>query len=116
VQSNTRNQLEVTEYANNNIVERLQTIPGVNTMSIWGKKRYAMRLWLDPQKLTSYNLTAADVQTALQRESVELPAGKIEGNATELAVRTFGRLNTEDEFNNIIIKNVSGTDIRLKDI
>jgi multidrug efflux pump len=116
VQSNTRNQLEVTEYSNNNIVERLQTIPGVSTINIWGEKRYAMRIWFDPQKLTAYNLTAVDVQTALQRESVELPAGKIEGNATELAVRTFGRLNTEDEFNNIIIKNVSGTDIRLKDI
>jgi multidrug efflux pump len=116
VQSDTRNQLEVTEYSNNNIVERLQTIPGVSTINIWGEKRYAMRIWFDPQKLTAYNLTAVDVQTALQRESVELPAGKVEGNATELTVRTFGRLNTEEEFNNIIVKNVNGVDIRLKDI
>jgi multidrug efflux pump len=116
VQSDTRNQLEVTEYSNNNIVERLQTIPGVSTINIWGEKRYAMRIWFDPQKLTAYNLTAVDVQSALQRESVELPAGKVEGNATELTVRTFGRLNTEEEFNNIIVKNVNGVDIRLKDI
>src|SRR5688572_28973724 len=67
VQSDTRNQLEVTEYANNNIVERLQTIPGVSTINIWGEKRYAMRIWFDPQQLTAYNLTAVDVQTALQR-------------------------------------------------
>ncbi|MEP6596278.1 MAG: efflux RND transporter permease subunit [Ginsengibacter sp.] len=116
VQSDTRNQLEITEYSNNNIVERLQTIPGVSTINIWGEKRYAMRIWFDPQKLTAYNLTAIDVQAALQKESVELPAGKVEGNATELSVRTFGRLNTEDEFNNIIVKNVNGVDIRLKDI
>ena len=58
VQSNTRNQLEVTEYANNNIVERLQTIPGVSTITIWGEKKYAMRIWFDPQKLSAYNLTA----------------------------------------------------------
>jgi multidrug efflux pump len=116
IQSDTRNQLEVTEYANNNIVERLQTIPGVSTINIWGEKRYAMRIWLDPQKLNSYNLTANDVLAALERESVELPSGKIEGNATELTVRTFGRLNTEEEFNNVIVKNVSGVDIKLKDV
>lgn len=116
VQSNTRNQLEVTEYANNNIIERLQTIPGVSTISIWGEKKYAMRIWFDPQKLTAYNLTAVDVQNALQKQSVELPAGKIEGNTTELTVRTFGRLNTEEDFNNVIIKNDSTSVIRLKDI
>ncbi|MDQ6757601.1 MAG: efflux RND transporter permease subunit, partial [Bacteroidota bacterium] len=116
VQSNTKNQLEVTEYANNNILERLQTIPGVSTINIWGEKRYAMRIWFDPQKLSAYNLTANDVQTALQKESVELPAGKISGNTTELTVRTFGRLNTEEDFNNVIIKNISGTDVRLKDV
>lgn len=116
VQSNTKNQLEVTEYANNNILERLQTIPGVSSINIWGEKRYAMRIWFDPQKLTAYNLSAADVQSALQKESVELPSGKITGNTTELSVRTFGRLNTEEEFNNVIIRNVNGNDIRLKDI
>ncbi|GAC1584790.1 MAG: efflux RND transporter permease subunit [Ginsengibacter sp.] len=116
VQSNTRNQLQVTEYANNNILERLQTIPGVSSINIWGEKRYAMRIWFDPAKLSAYNLTASDVQQALLKQSVELPAGKIYGNATELTVRTFGRLNTEDEFNNVIVKNVNGIDVKLKDI
>jgi multidrug efflux pump len=116
VQSNTRNQLEISEWANNVLVERLQTIPGVSGIQIWGEKRYAMRIWFTPEKLTAYNLTPNDVQAALLRENVELPSGKISGNATELTVRTFGRLNTEEEFNNIIIKNVAGSDVRVKDI
>jgi multidrug efflux pump len=116
IQSNTRNQLQITEYANNVLVERLQTIPGVSGTQIWGEKRYAMRIWIDPAKLVSHNITASDVQAALLRENVELPSGKISGNATELTVRTFGRLNTEEEFNNIIIKNVDGADVRIHNI
>jgi len=116
VQSNTRNQLEISEWANNLLVERLQTIPGVSAIQIWGEKRYAMRIWFNPEKLTAYSLTPNDVQQALLRENVELPSGKISGNATELTVRTFGRLNTEEEFNNITVKNVNGTDIRIQDI
>ena len=116
VQSNTRNQLQISEWANNVLVERIQTIPGVSAIQIWGEKRYAMRIWFNPEKLTAYQLTPNDVQTAMLRENVELPSGKISGNATELTVRTFGRLNTEEEFNNITIKNVAGSDIRIKDI
>ncbi|HQR00089.1 MAG TPA: efflux RND transporter permease subunit [Ferruginibacter sp.] len=116
VQSNMRNSLQITEFANNNIVERLQTVPGVSNVLIWGEKKYAMRIWFSPTKLSAYSLTPSDVQAALQRENVELPSGKISGDATELSIRTFGRLNTEEEFNNLIVKNVNGADIRLKDI
>ncbi|MFN2457594.1 MAG: efflux RND transporter permease subunit [Chitinophagaceae bacterium] len=116
VQSDTRNQLQITEYANNVLVERMQTIPGVSGVRIWGEKRYAMRVWFNPEQLRAYNLTPADVQRALLRENVELPSGKISGNATELTVRTFGRLYTEEEFNNIIIQNADGADVRIKDI
>jgi multidrug efflux pump len=116
VQSSTRNQLQITEYANNVLVERLQTIPGVSSIQVWGEKRYAMRIWFDPAKLSAYNLTPGDVAEALNRENVELPSGKIAGNATELSVRTFGRLSTEEDFNNVIIKNVNGADIRLRQI
>lgn len=116
VQSDTRNQLQITEWANNVLVERLQTIPGVSGIQIWGEKRYAMRIWFNPEQLTAYNLTPNDVQAALLRENVELPSGKISGNTTELTVRTFGRLNTEEEFNAIIIKNVGGSDVRVRDI
>jgi len=116
IQSNTRNQLDITEYANNVLLERLQTIPGVSGIQIWGEKRYAMRIWFDPAKMSAYGLTPGDVSVALARENVELPSGKISGNTTELTVRTFGRLTTEDDFNNVIIKNQNGGDIRLKDI
>lgn len=117
VQSTTKNQLELTEYANNVLVERLQTIPGVSSIQVWGERRYAMRIWLDPGKLSAYSLTALEVQQALNRENVELPSGKIYGNNTELTVRTFGRLYTEEDFNNVIVKSSPDVgDIRLKDI
>jgi hydrophobe/amphiphile efflux-1 (HAE1) family protein len=115
-QSNIKNSLQITEFATNNIVERLQTVSGVSTVNIWGEKRYAMRVWFDPARLSAYGLTPRDVQVALQRENVELPSGKIAGNTTELSIRTFGRLTTEEDFNNLIVKNVDGADIRLKDI
>lgn len=116
VQSNTRNNLQLTEYANNVLVERLQTIPGVSSIQVWGEKKYAMRIWLDPAKLSAYSLTALDVQQALNRENVELPSGKISGNSTELTVRTFGRLYTEEDFSNVIIKSTESGDIRVKDV
>jgi multidrug efflux pump len=116
VQSNLRNQLQLTEYANNVLIERLQTIPGVSAIQIWGEKRYAMRIWFDPAKLSAYNLTPGDVRAALGRENIELPSGKISGNATELSIRTFGRLSTEEDFNNVIITTINGRDVRLKDV
>ncbi len=116
VKSDIRNALQITEFANNNLVERIQTVPGVSGVNIWGEKKYAMRIWFKPEKLSAYSLTPRDVQNALLRENVELPAGKISGDATELGIRTFGKLNTEEEFNNLIIKNINGTDIRVKDI
>jgi multidrug efflux pump len=116
VQSNTRNPLQLTEYANNVLVERLQTIPGVSSIQVWGERKYAMRIWLDPGKLSAYSLTPLDVQTALNRENVELPSGKISGATTELTVRTFGRLYTEEDFENVIIKSSPTGDIRLRNI
>ncbi len=116
VQSDTRNLLELTEIANNIFKERLQTIPGVSSIQIWGQKRYSMRLWLDPAKLGAFQLTAVDVRNALARENVELPTGRIEGDDTELSIRTIGRLQTEQEFNDLIIKESEGNIVRLKDI
>src|SRR6476660_9413541 len=107
VQSSTKNQLELTEWGNNVLLERLQTIPGVSGIQIWGEKRYAMRIWFKPDMLTAYKLTPKDVQNALLRENVELPSGKISGDATEMGIRTFGKLNTEEEFNNLIVKNIN---------
>ena len=104
IQSDTKNILQVSDYAENIIAERLQTIPGVSSIQIWGQKRYAMRLWLDPGKLSSLKLTPLDVKSALDRENVQLPAGKIEGNTTELTVNTVGRFTNEESFNNMLIK------------
>ncbi|MBL0146783.1 MAG: efflux RND transporter permease subunit [Chitinophagaceae bacterium] len=116
IQSETKNQLQLSEFVQNNIVERIQTIPGVSGVNIWGEKKYAMRIWINPDKLVAFSLTSRDIQLALAKENIELPSGKISGNATELSIRTFGRLNTEEQFNNLIIKNVNGTDIKLKDV
>ncbi len=116
VQSDTKSQLDVSDYAENVLLERLQTIPGVSTVQIWGQKKYAMRLWLDPAKLSSFKLTPLDVKQALDRENVELPGGKIEGNNTELSVKTIGRFSTEEEFNNIIIQTNNTKAIRLGDV
>lgn len=116
LQSSKRNALELTEFANNFLVEKIQTVKGVSGVNIWGEKKYAMRIWFDPAKLSSFALTPKDIQDALQRENVELPSGKIYGNKIELGIRTFGKLNTEEDFNNLIIKNINGTEIRLKDV
>ena len=116
VQSNTRNILEIDDYAENILLDRVQTIPGVSTVQIWGQKKYAMRLWLDPAKLSAYSLAFSDISAALNAQNIELPAGKIYGNNTELTVKTFGRLTTEDDFNNMIIKSTPTQVIRLKDV
>jgi multidrug efflux pump len=116
VQSKTRSILEVTDYATNVILEKLQTIPGVSTVNVFGEKKYSMRLWIDPVKMAGYHIAAQDIKNALDRENVELPAGKVAGNATELTVRSFGRLSSEEEFRNLIIKEESGNLIRLQDV
>ncbi len=116
VQSDTRDLLELSDIANTVFKERLQTIPGVSEVRIWGEKRYSMRLWLDPAKMSSYGVTVMDVQTALDRQNVELPSGRLEGVFTELTVRTLGRLETPDEFNRMIIKESNGSVVRLEDI
>lgn len=116
VQSTSMNALELGDYAENVLQEKLQTIPGVSSVGLQGQKRPAMRLWLDPGKMAAYNLTAQDVNTALDKENVELPGGKLYGNATELIVKTFGRLETESDFNNLIIKQTNDQVIRFSDI
>ena len=116
VQSDTRSSLELSDYAENVISQRLETIPGVSGVQIWGQKRYAMRLWIDPAKLAAYGCTVAEVRTALNSQNVELPSGKLTGNSTELTVKTIGNLSTPEEFNNIIIRTDGDKIVRLSDI
>lgn len=116
LQSDTRSSLELSDYAENVISQRLETIPGVSGVQIWGQKRYAMRLWIDPVKLTAYKCTVADVRNALNAQNVELPSGKLTGNNTELTVKTIGNLSKPEEFNNIIIRTEGDKIIRLSDV
>lgn len=115
-QSDQRTMLELTDIAERTFKERLQTIQGVSEIRVWGSKTYSMRLWLDPDKLTAYNLTALDVRNALLRENVELPSGSIEGQAVELSVRTLGRLTTPEQFNSLIIKEEEDRIVRFRDV
>lgn len=116
VQSATRTPLEIGDYAENVIAERLQTMPGVSSVQVWGEKRYAMRLWIDPVKLASYGVTVSEVREALNSQNVELPSGKLTGQNTELTVKTMGNLETEEGFNNIIIKSEAGRTVKFSDI
>lgn len=116
VMSNKRNLLELSRMANIYFKERLQTIPGVSTVNVWGEQKYSMRLWMDPIKLAGLKLTPADVFQAVNRENVELPSGRIEGQNTELTVRTMGRLNSVEDFNKLIVKEDGDLVVRFEDI
>ena len=116
IQSDKRSLLELSEIADLTVKEQLQTIPEVSSVMIWGEKRYCMRLWLDPVKMSGYSITPMDVKNALDRENVELPSGSIEGNTTELSIRTMGQMHTTEEFNNLVIKEQDGRIIRFSDI
>ncbi|HQE52478.1 MAG TPA: efflux RND transporter permease subunit [Prolixibacteraceae bacterium] len=116
VQSPKRSLLELSEIADLTFKEQLQTISGVSAVQIWGEKRYAMRLWLDPAKLAGYQMTPLDVRNAILRENVELPAGSVEGNTTELTIRTLGLMTTPAEFNNLIIRQVGDQLVRVRDV
>jgi len=116
IKSDTRNLLELTDLANNVFKERFQTISGVGSVQIWGERKYAMRLWLDPAKLAAFQLSPMDVRNALNKENVELPSGRIEGDNTELSIRTTGRIETEEEFDDLIIKESAGSIVRVKDV
>ncbi len=116
VQSDKRSLLEISEIADLTIKEQLQTISDVSAVQIWGEKRYSMRIWLDPAKMAGYGITPVDVKSALDRENVELPSGSIEGNTTELTIRTMGLMHTSQEFNDLVIRESDNRIIRLSDI
>ncbi len=116
VKSDKRNLLELSDIAQNTFKERIQTIPGVSQVGIWGERRFSMRLWMDPAKLGAYKITPLDIRNALARENIELPSGRIEGSNTELTVRTLGRLSTVEEFNNLIIRESDKVIVRFRDV
>ena len=116
IQSDKRSLLELSEIADLTVKEQLQTIPDVSGVQIWGEKRYSMRIWLDPIKMSAYGVTPVDIKNAVTSENVELPSGSIEGNTMELTLRTMGQMHTAKEFNNIILKESNGNVIRVSDV
>ena len=116
IRSGKRSLMELSEIAELTIKEQLQTVPNVSGVDIWGQKRYAMRLWLDPLKMAGYGITPLDVKSAVDAENVELPSGSIEGNTIDLSIRTMGLLQNADDFNNLIIKRDGNNVVRFQDI
>ncbi len=116
LQCDHRSLLELSDIAANVIKEKVQTIAGVSQVQVWGERRYAMRLRLDPKKLAAHGLTPIDVRSAINRENIELPSGRVEGRMTEFAIRTQVRLRSVDDFNNLILKNIGNGVVRLRDV
>ncbi len=116
LQSDKRSLLELSEIADLTVKEQLQTISDVSGVSIWGEKRYSMRLWLDPAKMAGYGITPMDIKSAVDSENVELPSGSIEGNTTELTIRTMGLMTTAEQFNNLVLKEDGNRIVRFSDV
>jgi multidrug efflux pump len=108
--------LEISDVAENVIGPRFQTINGVSGLQMWGLKKIAMRLWMNPAKMAALGVTTQDIKTALDRENIELPGGKLQGKTTELTLKTAGRFQNEDDFNKLIIKSEGTRNILLRDI
>ena len=109
-------QIQISTIADTQIKDRLGKLPGVATVLLAGERRYSMRLWIDPGRLVAQGLTVADVAAALQRENVDIPSGRIEGQQREFTVRTLGELKTVEDYGNLIIANVAGRPVRFQDI
>ncbi|MDR2927026.1 MAG: efflux RND transporter permease subunit [Cytophagaceae bacterium] len=116
LRSETRSLIDLTELAEVNFKERLQTIPDVSGVDTWGGRRFAIRLWMDPVKLAAYQLTPVDVRNALTRENIELPSGRIEGANTELTIRTMGRFTSVDDFNRMVVYQDGDRVVRFSDL
>jgi hydrophobe/amphiphile efflux-1 (HAE1) family protein len=116
VQSKSKGLMELSDYAENVLQNKFQTIPEVSAVNIVGQKRPAMRLWIDPDKLNAYNIAFNDITSVLNKENVEVPSGKIYGNKTELTIRALGRLTTEKDFRDLIIREDKDGIVRLSDL
>nr|NIR40474.1 efflux RND transporter permease subunit [Actinomycetota bacterium]NIT98096.1 efflux RND transporter permease subunit [Actinomycetota bacterium]NIV58263.1 hypothetical protein [Actinomycetota bacterium]NIV89803.1 hypothetical protein [Actinomycetota bacterium]NIX53074.1 hypothetical protein [Actinomycetota bacterium] len=111
-----RDQIELTRIAENQVQDRLSKLPGVATVFLAGERRMSMRIWIDNERITAYGLTVADVAAALRRENVDIPSGRIEGEDREFTVRTLGELKTAEDFEQLIVTDVEGEPVRLRDI
>jgi multidrug efflux pump len=114
--SDRHSALEITDYADRYVKDQLQTLPGVAEVRIFGERRYSMRIWLDPARLAAYSLTPQDVEEALRRQNVEVPAGRIESLKREFTVLSETDLKTPEQFDDLILREVNGYLVRLKDV
>ncbi|MBS1669780.1 MAG: efflux RND transporter permease subunit [Bacteroidetes bacterium] len=116
IQSHSKSLMELSDYADNVLQQQLQTIDGVSSVNVFGDKGYAMRIWLDPKKMSAYNIAYNDISAAINSENIELPPGKVYGNNTELTIKALGRLTNEKQFRDLIIKSDSTGIVRLGNI
>ena len=114
--SDRHSALEITDYADRYVKDQLQTLPGVADVRLFGEREYSMRIWLDPERLAAYNLTPQDVENALRRQNVDVPAGRIESVAREFTVLSETDLKTPEQFDNLILKDAKGYLVRLSDV
>ena len=108
--------LELSDYADRTVADRLKTLPGVASVIIGGERRYAMRLWLDRDRLAAYGLTPADVENGLRKQNVEIPSGRIESSQREFTVLTEADLRTPAQFDDMILTESRGYPVRLRDV
>jgi multidrug efflux pump len=116
VSTKTKTPIEVSDYVSRYIKPRLSTLPGAADVRIFGERKISMRVWLDPAKLAAYRVTPQDVEDALRRQNVEIPAGRIESNQREFSVLSQTDLQTPEEFDAIVIRDVAGYPVRIRDI
>src|SRR5512139_670413 len=115
--SDTMNVLELTDYAERELVDRFSVLPGVARVRVIGARRYAMRVWVDREALAARQLTVADIESALRRENVQLPAGRLESSQRELTLRTETGLNTENDFRELMVgRGTDGYLVRLGEV
>lgn len=114
--SDTLNPLQINDLVNRIAKPRLQTVTGVADVRIYGERKYAMRVWLDPDKLAGYRLTTQDVEDAIRRSNLELPAGRIESQQREFSVTSQTDLVRPAQFGEIVIRNVNGFPVKIRDV
>src|SRR3989344_2045419 len=114
--SETRTPLEINDLINRIVKPRLQTVTGVADVPIYGERKYAMRVWLDPERLAGYRLTTQDVEDAIRRNNLELPAGRIESQQREFSVTSQTDLATPSQFSEVVIRTVNGFPVRIRDV
>ncbi len=108
--------IQLSDYLDRNIVDRLSILPGVASITVGGERKYAIRIWLDPDKMSSRQITVDDILFAINKENIEKPAGRLESTETEIGIQVKSKLSDIDMFKDVVIKNYDNKKIRLGDV